>query len=101
MIGDIYPCNIEDGATPTSLLCSTSPIDGYYDLNNLKIVVTVQGLGSVTATQTFSYKTSLTPYFNSIYPSVSYGGNGTYLLWKGIHRIEDLGNDKILGKLII
>ena len=70
-----YPCIIEDGATDNSIMCTTTTIDGYYDYNNLPISMTVATQGTVTTTQTFSYKVSATPYLNFVYPSVSYGGS--------------------------
>lgn len=69
------PCLIEDGATDTSLLCETTSIGVYQDLNDLPISVTLAGQGTVTATRRFSYKVSATPYLTSVYPSVSYGGS--------------------------
>lgn len=64
-------------------------------------MVVVKGVGSITATQRYSYTVDQTPYLNYIFPSVSYGGNGTRLYWNGHHRITDLGSDKLMGNLFI
>jgi hypothetical protein len=69
------PCHIEDAATDNTILCVTSPTGTYKDSDNLPISVSMVGKGSVTAGRRFSYKVSATPYLNSVYPSVSYGGS--------------------------
>ncbi len=69
------PCIIDEGTTETTIMCATTSIGVYQDLNDLPITVTMAGQGTVTAAQRFSYKVSATPYLTSVYPSVSYGGS--------------------------
>jgi hypothetical protein len=92
-----FPCNMEDGATDTTILCITSPAIPYKEYPNLEISVSVAGVGTAIAAKKFSYLASQTPVLNTVYPSVSYGGQGTKLSLFGIPRINDLGADKDQG----
>ena len=95
-----FPCILEDGATPTAIVCRTTAPYPKKEYWNLDITVIVQGAvsqGSVIAPQKFSYVNGQTPYLYSIFPAVSYGGKGTKLYLYGAHRIIDLGADKDMG----
>lgn len=72
-VGD-FPCKLQDGATDTTILCTTSPTDSLKEYYNLPITVNVLGIGQATATEKFSYVNGQTPILYNIYPSVSYGG---------------------------
>ncbi len=95
-----FPCILEDGATPTAIVCRTSAPSPQREYWFLDIIVMVQGAqskGAVIAPQKFSYVNSQTPYIYNIFPAVSYGGKGTKIYLYGAHRIIDLGADKDMG----
>lgn len=94
-----FLCNLEDGATDTTILCTTSAAIPYKEYNNLEITVSVTGVGTATAPKKFSYVAGQTPVLYTVYPSVSYGGRGTKLSLYGIPRINNLGADKDQGTL--
>lgn len=90
-----YPCDLLAGSSSSSMIaCTTSPAISPSSLNNLPLILNIQGQTPIYCSSNsncaFSYSSSKTPVVHELIPrSVA---NGDMLYSFGLHRITDPGD---------
>lgn len=93
------PCIIpSDGVTDTFISCETTDIKSDKDVNSQAITVITNSVAFTTSHPNVVHFAGVaTPQINEIFPTSGFANKEFYFF--GVHRITDLGNDRVLGDI--